>query len=70
MTDFDFRKDGAAALDWAAGYLEHLDERPVLARVKPGELSAQLQLSPPDQLERFANVRDELDDPILRALTN
>ena len=70
MTDFDFRKDGAAALDWAAGYLEHLDERPVLARVKPGELSAQLPLSPPEQGEPFANVLRDLDELIVPALTN
>ena len=38
-----------AALDWAAGYLERVDELPVLAQVEPGELSAQLPASPPEQ---------------------
>ena len=37
-----FREDGAAALDWAARYLERVDELPVLAQVEPGELSAKL----------------------------
>ena len=38
----DFREDGAAALEWAADYLERVGDLPVLAQVRPGELSAQL----------------------------
>ena len=45
----DFREDGAAALEWAARYLERVGELPVLAQVKPGELSAQLPASAPEQ---------------------
>jgi aromatic-L-amino-acid decarboxylase len=65
-----FREDGAAALDWAARYLERLDGLPVLAQVKPGELSAQLPLSPPEQGEPFAHVLRDLDELIVPALTN
>ena len=35
----DFREDGHAAVEWAARYLEHVGELPVLAQVQPGELS-------------------------------
>lgn len=66
----DFREDGAAALDWAARYLERVDELPVLAQVKPGELFAKLPASAPEQAEPFANVLRDLDDVILPALTN
>ena len=66
----DFRTDGAAALEWAARYLERVDELPVLAQVKPGELSARLPLSPPEQAEPFANVLRDLDELIVPALTN
>ena len=48
----DFRDDGAAALEWAARYLERVDELPVLAQVKPGELTAKLPGSAPEQAER------------------
>jgi aromatic-L-amino-acid decarboxylase len=65
-----FREDGQAALDWAARYLERVDELPVLARVAPGELTAQLPLSPPEQGEPFANVLHDLDELIVPALTN
>ncbi len=65
-----FREDGHAALDWAADYLERLPELPVLARVQPGELSAKLPLSAPEQGEPFANVLRDIDELIVPALTN
>jgi aromatic-L-amino-acid decarboxylase len=65
-----FRDDGRAAVEWAARYLERVDALPVLAQVAPGELSAQLPASPPEQGEPFANVLRDLDELIVPALTN
>jgi aromatic-L-amino-acid/L-tryptophan decarboxylase len=65
-----FREDGYAAVDWASRYLERVDELPVLAQVKPGELSAKLPLAPPEHGEPFANVLADLDELIVPALTN
>jgi aromatic-L-amino-acid decarboxylase len=66
----DFREDGAAALEWAARYLERVDELPVLAQVKPGDLAAQLPESAPEEPETFAAVLRDLDELIVPALTN
>jgi aromatic-L-amino-acid decarboxylase len=66
----DFREDGAAALEWAARYLERVDELPVLAQVKPGELTAQLPASAPEEPETFVDVLRDLDELIVPALTN
>jgi aromatic-L-amino-acid decarboxylase len=66
----NFREDGAAALEWAAQYLERVNELPVLAQVKPGELAAQLPVSAPEQPETFADVLRDLDELIVPALTN
>jgi aromatic-L-amino-acid decarboxylase len=66
----DFREDGAAALEWAAQYLERVGELPVLAQVRPGELSAQLPESAPEQPEPFAAVLRDLDELLVPALTN
>jgi aromatic-L-amino-acid decarboxylase len=66
----DFREDGAAALEWAAGYLERVGELPVLAQVEPGELSAQLPEAAPEQAEPFGDVLRDLDELLLPALTN
>jgi aromatic-L-amino-acid/L-tryptophan decarboxylase len=65
-----FRDDGYAAVDWAADYLDRLGELPVLAQVAPGELTARLPESPPEQGEPFANVLRDLDELIVPALTN
>ena len=65
-----FREDGYAAVDWASRYLERVGELPVLAQVKPGELSAGLPLAPPEHGEPFANVLSDLDELIVPALTN
>ena len=65
-----FRDDGHAAVDWAARYLERLDELPVLAQVAPGELSARLPEAAPEAGEPFANVLRDLDELIVPGLTN
>ena len=65
-----FREDGHAAVDWAARYLDRVGDLPVLAQVQPGELSAKLPASPPEQGEPFANVLSDLDDLVVPALTN
>jgi aromatic-L-amino-acid decarboxylase len=66
----DFRADGAAALEWAARYLERVPELPVLAQVRPGELAAQLPAAAPEQPEQFADVLRDLDELLLPACTN
>ena len=66
----DLREDGAAALEWAARYLERLPELPVLAQVRPGELSAKLPVGAPEEPESFADVLRDLDELLLPAFTN
>ncbi|HET8752063.1 MAG TPA: aminotransferase class V-fold PLP-dependent enzyme [Gaiellaceae bacterium] len=66
----DLREDGAAALEWAARYLERVGDLPVLAQVEPGELSAKLPASAPEQPEPFAAVLRDLDHVLLPGLTN
>jgi aromatic-L-amino-acid decarboxylase len=65
-----FRDDGYAAVDWAADYLDRVDELPVLAPVAPGELSARIPASPPERGEPFANVLRDVDELIVPALTH
>jgi aromatic-L-amino-acid/L-tryptophan decarboxylase len=65
-----FRDDGYAAVEWAARYLERVDELPVLAQVEPGQLTAKLPVAPPERAEPFASVLRDLDELIVPALTN
>jgi aromatic-L-amino-acid decarboxylase len=65
-----FRDDGAKALEWAASYLERVDELPVLAQVEPGEIRSRLPSSPPDTAESFDAVLRDLDEVILPGITH
>ena len=65
-----FRDDGAAALEWAAAYLERVRELPVLARVAPGEIRDALPVTAPETGEPFAAVLRDLDDVLLPGLTH
>jgi aromatic-L-amino-acid/L-tryptophan decarboxylase len=65
-----FRDDGAAALDWAARYLDGVAELPVLPRVEPGDIRARLPVAPPEQPESFADVLRDLDEIIVPGLTH
>jgi aromatic-L-amino-acid decarboxylase len=65
-----FRDDGAAALDWAAAYLERLREFPVLARVEPGEIRSRLPAEPPDAPEPFQAILGDVDEVLMDGVTH
>jgi len=69
-TPDDFRRYGHAAVEWAARYLETLEDRPVTSDVEPGWVRAQLPASPPDAPEDFAAVLADLDRVVTPALTH
>ncbi len=66
----DLRRDGSAALEWAAQYLERVGELPVLAQVRPGEIRARLPASAPDEPEPFDAVLRDLDEVLLPGITH
>jgi aromatic-L-amino-acid decarboxylase len=64
------REEGAAALEWAARYLDRLDTLPVLARTRPGDIRRRLPPSPPEDGEPFAAVLHDLDHVLLPGITH
>jgi aromatic-L-amino-acid decarboxylase len=66
----DLRRDGAAALEWAASYLERVGELPVLAQVAPGEIRSRLPAQAPEEGEPFAAVLRDLDEILLPGVTH
>jgi aromatic-L-amino-acid/L-tryptophan decarboxylase len=66
----DLRSDGAAALEWAARYLERISELPVLAHVKPGAIRASLPAEPPERPEPFDAVLRDLEEVLLPGVTH
>jgi aromatic-L-amino-acid decarboxylase len=65
-----FGEDGAAALEWAAQYLERVGDLPVLAQVKPGEIRAALPPSPPEAPEPFEAILRDLDEVLVPGMTH
>ena len=66
----DFRDDGAAALEWAASYLERVRDLPVLSQVEPGTIRAALPDRAPAEPEPFAAVLRDLDEVLMPGLTH
>ncbi len=66
----DLRRDGAAALEWVASYLDRVGDLPVLAQVEPGWLLERLPSSPPEAGEPFSALLEDLDRLILPAVTH
>jgi len=66
----DLRADGAAALEWAASYLERVSSLPVLAQVAPGSIRAALPARAPERGEPFSAVLRDLDEILLPGITH
>lgn len=70
MTPDEFRRHGHAVIDWIANYLERVEERPVLAPVKPGDIRAGLPATPPATGEPFDAVLADLERLIMPGITH
>ncbi|MDX1701766.1 MAG: pyridoxal-dependent decarboxylase [Melioribacteraceae bacterium] len=66
----EFRKEGHKIIDWIADYFETIEEKPVLARVKPGETKNQIPTIPPAKGENFNKIFEDLDSQIMPAMTH
>lgn len=70
MTPDEFRRCGKALVDWIADYRERVEELPVLSRVEPGEVRAQLPPEPPEWPESFEAVLADLTQIVLPGVTH
>lgn len=66
----EFRRAGYAAVDWVAKYLARVEELPVLAQVKPGEIRRKLPQGPPEAPEPFDRMLEDLDRIVLPGVTH
>jgi aromatic-L-amino-acid decarboxylase len=70
MSPAEFREHGRQVVDWIADYYERVESLPVLARVQPGDVRAQLPAHPPERGEPFEAVLADLDRVIMPGVTH
>ena len=69
MSPEEFRQAAHKHADWIAGYLEHVRDYPVLPTIQPGDLTAKLPLSAPEQGEPIERIFAEFQSQIVPGLT-
>ncbi len=70
MDPAEFRTLGHELVEWIAAYRERLEELPVMSRVEPGEVAAQLPREPPQQGEGLGDIVADLERVVLPGITH
>ena len=70
MNSDEFRRWGHRLIDWIADYRDHVEQYPVMAQVKPGEVRAQLPRPPPVRGESFDAILRDVEQIILPGITH
>ena len=70
MDPEEFRRFGHQVVDWIADYRARAAQHPVMSRVDPGSIRAQLPSSPPEAPEGFEAILDDLDRVVLPGLSH
>jgi aromatic-L-amino-acid decarboxylase len=70
MTPDQFRRWGHETVEWVARYMERVEDLPVLATVKPGDIRSRLPAATPESPEPFERLLADLDDVVLPGITH
>jgi aromatic-L-amino-acid decarboxylase len=70
MTPDEFRRAGHQVVDWIADYMQKVHGLPVLSRVEPGAIRANLPTEPPRQGEPFADLLGDVDRVLMPGITH
>ena len=70
MPPDEFRRFGHEVIDWVADYFEQVERYPVLARVQPGEVAAQLPVEAPEQSTGMAEILEDFRGVVMPGITH
>lgn len=70
MNATEFKRYGYEIIDWIADYYQKVEQYPVKARVKPGEIKAVLPDNPPQKPESMADILKDLNEKIMPGVTH
>ena len=66
----EFREYAHQIVDWMADYFENIEDYPVKAQVKPGEIFDQLPPAPPQEGESMDSIMEDFTKIILPGMTH
>jgi aromatic-L-amino-acid/L-tryptophan decarboxylase len=70
MDPEQFRREAHRIADWIADYFANVERYPVLAQVKPGEITSALPSSAPQAPERFSDIFADFERILLPGITH
>jgi len=70
MPDEEFRRYGHQLIEWVADYLSTIDEKPVLPKVRPGQIKDSIDPDAPQRGEPMEAILDDLEKLILPGITH
>jgi aromatic-L-amino-acid decarboxylase len=70
MSPAEFREYGHRVVDWVADYWEKIEEYPVLAQVRPGDVAGRVPARAPERGEPFDALLADLDRVVLPGITH
>ena len=70
MTPDEFRRHGHAVVDWLAHYMEQVEDYPVLAQCRPGDVRSQLPAHAPELPEPFEQILEDFERVVLPGVTH
>jgi len=70
MDTAEFRRHGHELVEWIADYLDHAERYPVLSRVEPGDITAALPASAPEDGESFDAIMADFERVLVPGLTH
>ncbi|MGA9529100.1 MAG: pyridoxal-dependent decarboxylase [Terriglobales bacterium] len=70
MSPEEFRRHGHAVVDWIADYHARIESFPVLSRVEPGEIRANMPADPPAKGEAFDRILGDIERIVLPGITH
>jgi aromatic-L-amino-acid decarboxylase len=70
MTSAEFRESGKQLIDWLADYYQRVEQFPVMAQVKPGEIRDSLPAEPPQSGVAIHAIVEQLNSKIMPGITH
>jgi aromatic-L-amino-acid decarboxylase len=66
----EFKKYGHELIDFIVDYLEHIENKPVLAQIQPGDIKSKLPKIPPGKGEQIEKIIEDVNKIIMPGMTH